>query len=90
MSRDQLEKVTTPIFDTPGSESDGGVEHTPGETTAKGNDGDEIFASTMEGPSAFGDIDPEFVAHFGVGCHLHGTPNHTPKFGVGYDLIRIP
>lgn len=84
MSRDQPEKVTNPIFDTPGSESDGGVEHTPGETTAKGNDAVDIVTSTMEGPSAFGDVDPEFVVTFTE--HLI-IPR---KFGVGYDLIRIP
>lgn len=64
-------------------ESDSGIEHPCEDPTTKRSDDDGPHTSTRRGPSEFQDADPEFVAHFGIGCHLQkNQPGSSAKKSI--------
>lgn len=64
-------------------ESDTGIEDPCEDPTTKFNNDDGPKTSTRSGPGEFQDADPEFVAHFGIGCHLQeNQPGSSAKESI--------
>lgn len=80
LSRDQPKQQGGCYYDgynTGDSKNGRNVNLSTGEGTTRHTDGGGMDTPPMMGQSLVGGLDAEFVAHFGVGCHLQNNPPGT-------------